>query len=181
MIIFLLPASVYAAAISIDTSPASVGVGDEFQATVFLTSDTAVNVFGGSLIYSDQLEIEKISDGNSLVSVWVERPHTDVPGSISFAGLIPGGFAGHNGRVFSILFKAKSSGDINFSLKNISLLRDDGAGTSERASVLSPGLFIKPAAQGGFVEKTDTTPPENFSVYLLEQEGKKASCVCCSG
>jgi hypothetical protein len=164
----LLPAGVSAATISLRAAPATVGVGDTVQMTVLLDSAIATNAFSGSLVYSAAtLEPIAISDGNSIISLWITHPAVPAAGApITFAGITPGGFSGNGGVLFSVLFRAKAAGAAKISLGNVEVLRNDGAGGNEPVTlepfVLSIGL--KPL--GGYTEPADHTPPEPFTAYL---------------
>ena len=77
-VIFLLfPVSAWAATavIEVDT-----GVGD-------------INALEGVLILPESMSVREIQTGNSVILMWVEKPH-QTGDTITFAGITPGGFEG---------------------------------------------------------------------------------------
>lgn len=163
----LLPVSVSAAALSLHAAPAAIGAGDTVQITVLLDSSIAVNAFSGTLIYSSSLEPIAVSDGNSIVNMWITRPAITGAGApIAFAGITPGGFSGDNGVLFSVLFRAATADTAKLSLGNIAVLRNDGAGGNEPTAAQPLTLSISATPSGGYAEPADIAPPEPFTAYL---------------
>lgn len=168
-----LPAVATAATISLQATPTRVGAGDMVRVSVLLDSTIATNAFSGTLMYSAAtLEPVAISDGNSIINLWITRPAMPVTGSsITFAGITPGGFSGNAGMLFSVLFRAKATGTANVSLKDIEVLRNDGAGGKESVTTKPMILSIKSSSSGGYTEPVDHTPPESFTVYQGSDPG----------
>lgn len=159
-----LPAIASAATISLQAVPAHIGAGDVVRVDILLDSAIPVNAFSGTLLYPKTLEPIGISDGNSIVSLWVTHPVVSEAGApISFVGITPGGFSGNGGVLFSVLFKAKTSGTANVSLGNVEVLRNDGAGGKEPVTLKSLVLSISSKSSGGYTEPVDHTPPEPFT------------------
>lgn len=163
----LTPVSASAARISLEAEPSSIGVGDLVKITVLLESSVSVNAFSGTMSYPySVLEPVDVIDGNSLVNVWVTRPSVaSANGSIAYAGITPGGFSGTKGMLFSVLFRAKVAGEANISLREVEILRNDGAGGSEPTRASSLTLSLAPTSVGGYIESPDETPPEPFAIY----------------
>ncbi len=162
-----LPAAVSAATISLQATPTSVGVSDVVRVSVLLDSTIATNAFSGTLLYSaDALEPVAVSDGSSIINLWITHPVVSVSGaSITFAGITPGGFSGTGGMLFSVLFRAKTSGAAHVSLKDIEVLRNDGAGGKESVITKPLTLVIGSSSIGGYTEPVDEIPPESFTIY----------------
>lgn len=167
-LIFSLPVTASAATISLIATPANVGVGDTVRVDVLLDSDIPTNAFSGTISYlGEVLEPIAISDGNSIVSLWITHPKVPIIGtSIAFAGITPGGFSGNAGVLFSILFKAKATGEADVSIGDREVLRNDGTGGRESVTVEQLTLSIGSKSFGGYTEPEDTTPPEPFTAYL---------------
>ena len=145
-----------------------IGVGDTVRVDILLDSTIPTNAFSGTVSYSKtMLEPIAVSDGDSIVSLWVTHPVVPAIGaSIPFAGITPGGFSGNGGVLFSVLFRAKTSGIANVSLGNdIQVLRNDGAGGKEPVILKSLVLSISSKSSGGYTEPVDHTPPEPFTAY----------------
>lgn len=167
------PLPALAATISFRATPESAGVGDTVRVDVLLDSVEAVNAFSGALSYNDALLMPlAVSDGGSLVNLWVTRP--TVPSSatpISFAGITPGGFFGNKGVLFSILFKATQAGTATITLDGVDILRNDGAGSEETVEIQPFVLTIASGPVRTYEEPADTTPPEPFTVYVNTDPG----------
>lgn len=162
-----LPITTSAATVSLHPTPVSVGVGDVVSISVLLDSTTATNAFSGTLIYpAATLEPTDIVDGGSIISLWVTRPVVPTTGeAIAFAGITPGGFTGRGAVLFSVLFRAKKDGTAMLSLKDVEVLRNDGAGGREPVHLKPLTLSILPLPLGGYAEPVDQTPPEPFTAY----------------
>ena len=167
-LVLLSPTTAVAATISVHAIPANIGVGDLVRVDVLLDSTIPTNAFSGSLRYSSAtLEPVAVSDGNSIVGMWITRPSvTSADAPITFAGITPGGFSGDNGILFSILFKAKGAGTATISFQDIEVLRNDGVGGNEPTTIQPLALGIWPESFGGYAEPADQTPPEYFIALL---------------
>ncbi len=164
----LLPTTASAATISLRSIPASVGVGDVVRVSILLDSAIPTNAFSGTLLYSAAtLEPIAISDGNSIISLWITHPTVPASGvPITFAGITPGGFSGNSGMLFSVLFRVQSAGTANVSVGSVEVLRNDGVGGNELTTMKPLVLSIGSKPSGGYAEPADTTPPESFTAYL---------------
>lgn len=163
-----MPTTASAANISLRATPAHIGSGDTVLITVLFTSAVPSNAFSGVLAYSKtMLEPVAISDGDSVVNFWITRPSlSTASNSIAFAGITPGGFSGENGKLFSVLFKAKTPGIAKFVLENIEVLRNDGTGGTEPTTFQPFTLSVSPMPSGGYGEPADKISPEPFHVYI---------------
>ena len=166
LLVLLAPSAAFAATLSLVPTPSSIGVGDTVSITVSVQGTEDMNTFSGTLDYPASLTPVSISDGNSIVSLWVTPPAEAAQGSIPFAGLTPGGFSG-SGKLFSVIFKARRAGQSLLSISGIQVLLNDGKGTPTPTTAETLALSIQPQSTGGYVEPHDSTPPEAF-VPLLE-------------
>lgn len=158
-----LPVFVSAATLTLTASPAAFGVGDTVLVTVSVDSDTRVNTFSGMLNYPHSLTPVSVSDGNSVVNVWLTHPIIGTSSPIAFTGFTPGGYAGRGAALFSVVFKALAPGPAELALSSLELLRNDGAGTRESTAARPLSFSIGAKATGGFVAPADTVPPESFT------------------
>ena len=134
-----LAAGISPAVLSWSPSDISVAAGQEFSVDLMLdTAGSDMNAVAGTIVFSDSLSLEKIYDGGSIVSLWVKAPNPESDNSISFSGIIPGGFDGvlepysdikRPGRILTVVFKAKAAGKGNISVRDGQLLLNDGQGT----------------------------------------------------
>lgn len=166
LLFLFLPCSAGAATARILQEPAYFGVGDTVAVSVLIDTATPVNTFSGALSYpQEKLELIKVSDGGSIISIWLARPAGSA-GGIQFGGLVPGGYAGNGGLLFTAFFKAKESGIAALSLADAVFLRNDGSGSKEEVSSKTLSVVIAESATGGFKETADTDPPEPFRIQL---------------
>ncbi len=162
------PLCASAATVTLVQEPTQVGQGDTVNVVLDLQSTTTVNAFSGTLYYPSQyLEPVSISDGNSIISFWITHPEVTPSGFIPFAGVTPGGFVGTNGKLFSVVFRAKKEGGASLFIPDLRILQNDGLGTSEPTNVASTTLQIDHTPTGGYVAQPDTTAPEAFIPYIV--------------
>lgn len=166
--LIILSSSVSAAELRLETSSAGIQVGDEVIIDVLVNSLDSLNAIEGSIGFSERaLEVLEIRDGNSVINFWIIKPQLSGENKIVFSGITPGGFTGISSRLFSIVFKAKETGEEDIIFEQIKALLNDGLGTA--APVTIRGLKL-PINQGDSSISTeqlkDTEAPEYFSIYL---------------
>lgn len=149
----------------------TVPLNSTFEVGVFLDGQgQAIAALDTDIVLPNGLELVDIRDGNSIVSLWVERP-LQTANSISFSGAIPGGFAGDRGELVILVVKATQPGDLKITTENTQILLNDGLGTE--ADIL-PGPIIVTAVSGAevtpYVAPEDGDRPESF-VPLIAQHG----------
>lgn len=136
-----LTGNVYAQSLSFSAPKSQYRVGESFQVNLSInTGGQAINTISGIIdIPTLNTPIIDVRYGNSIISLWVEKPtinHTE--GLINFAGGIPGGFNGASGPLLSFGLQAKRTGNAVISLKNVEVLLNDGKGTKLAGLTLSP-------------------------------------------
>lgn len=166
--LFLSPVAASAATVSLKATPERIGIGDIVRVDILINSAMPVNAFSGAVSYSEtMLETVAVSDGNSVINLWITHPAAPSAGMpIAFAGITPGGFSGTGGTLFSVLFRAKATGTANMALADVEVLRNDGEGGEEPVTLKPLALSIGPRPLGGYAEPSDTTSPESFTAYL---------------
>ena len=141
--------------------------------------DKSINAMDVSLEFpGDMLDLQNISDGGSIINLWVEKP-LEVAGKkcltgivncsiIKMSGLIPGGFIG-DGLLANLTFMAKKEGTANLFFNQydskIFLNRLD----AKLANVAYEPLEIKIAGESREGDKKlilDYFPPESFNILL---------------
>jgi len=134
----------------------------------------------------DLLEVKDFSDGNSILTLWPERPSLDEEkGTISFSGGIPKGYCQDFGFLGQIIFQAKeviqkTEGKIEF--LDALVLLNDGYATKAKLekkdftfSLLPEKIEIEKDLWQETLKK-DHSPPEKFKVEITKDsllyEGK---------
>jgi hypothetical protein len=171
VVLFYVTATVsaHAATISIDSGTKNVAVGDEYKVDFSLTSrDTELNALEGVVSVPKNLTLVRVMEGGSIVNFWVHNPSDTAnqsTDSIAFSGVIPGGYAGENGKLFSIIFKVQSIGTTKISIDKMLAFINDGAGSKTPLSAISLELIVHKVGSGLVVDDglgLDKTPPEVF-------------------
>ena len=162
-----LPLTVCAATLELRSRDTVFDIGEPVQVDVVVNpEDLVINTVAGKIVIPrDQLDMADIADGNSVVSLWVEAPHAETENTISFAGIIPGGYGFIPGHLFSFFVIPKKSGHIALTVSEGTVLIHDGAGTP--ASVSTPPLIFTVtehhAPSSTLPAFTDTDLPETFA------------------
>jgi hypothetical protein len=94
---------------------------------------------------ADLFKLEKIIDGASTVSLWIDPPAETTPGTVDFAGIMPGGFSGSNGQLFSLILEPITNGTGTIQVASATVLANDGSGTSLPVSINSASITVTPA------------------------------------
>ncbi|MBI2635447.1 MAG: hypothetical protein HYW79_02785 [Parcubacteria group bacterium] len=134
------------------------------------TEDQIINSVEGHLNFSsDVFSVEKISNGNSIISFWVV-PAKAENGEITFAGVIPGGYQSQSGLLLKIFLKPKKEGkgEINIMQSSLVLL-NDGQGTPAGVKISNLQFLISnqsPSPKSQVPSPKDTESPEAFTPQL---------------
>lgn len=175
----LIPTALSAAEIRVNAEKVNVGVGDQFLVNVTVYSTESVNTIEGQIVFpTDKLAVKEISDGNSVVNFWIERPTLGSDGIVSFSGITPGGFVGVNNHILSVIFEARETGLASIEMHSLKALLNDGSGTEVPLSAHNTAVSIKAGDSQVRKEKViDQEPPEDFILVITEDqalfEGRK--------
>lgn len=163
IILFFMAMPVFAARISLDSKTKEIGVNSQFEVPIFInTENQSINAIEGELIFSrDLFGLREIKYGNSIINFWVEKPKK--ADKIVFSGIIPGGYTGDKGLLFSAIFYTKKEGKGFIEIRNPKTLLNDGQGTETNTKASALGIIIS-AEEPSFLptKKKDTEPPEPF-------------------
>lgn len=162
----LMSAPVYARAVSevrLDTNKIKTEVNEQFIVSVHVHTTTRLNAIEGTIVFPAELSLLSIRDGDSAISMWVERPLERTPGRVSFSGITPGGFEGAHNLLFALVFSARSEGEIPIFLHDVRALMHDGIGTEESMQINALSIAVETGDDVSRVERfVDTVPPEIF-------------------
>lgn len=148
-----LPLAGQAVGVFLNSENQEMKMGDEFKVDFFLnTENKDINALEGEIIFPNYLlELKEIRDGNSIINFWIERPKINEEGKVVFSGIIPGGYSGKKGLIFSAIFLAKNKGENIIKINNFKVLLNDGKGTEIDSTVSDFNFSI-------FQQATTTTP-----------------------
>lgn len=132
------------------------------------TQGERVNAIRGEILFaSETAEFRSWHDGNSIVNLWVQKPHVE-GNTISFEGVIPGGFEGSNGLLLTLQFQGTGDAALALSEESRAFL-NDGEGTQTNLSAAPFTFAIRYLPAGGNADvKEDTDPPEPFTAYITQ-------------
>ena len=184
---FLLSLSppIQAAVLYLEPSKGEFHQNDTFIAEVRLnTEGEYINTVKVDLKFpQDILEVKDLSEGNSILTLWVkELAFSNQNGTVSFIGGVPGGYQGWDGLLGRIIFKIipfsagqKSKiGEIKF-LESSQVLLNDGFATPAQLTTKGAILTIlpekkeKPRDEWEEELEKDTIPPETFEIELYQE------------
>jgi hypothetical protein len=169
-IIASLPAISYAAggSVTVSSDQKSVAPGQEFTVTVKLdTGDATVNAVSGSISVEAGLSIRTLLDGDSVIPIWIERPALSSDGrEISFAGIIPGGWDGTTGTLFSLIAAASSTGTVTLKPHDFEALAQGQTPQPIALALSSLSLKVIGQAVSSAVTIADAIPPDPFAVTI---------------
>jgi len=112
----------------------SFSVGQLFSVTVNAStaSGESLNAVSGTLTYPQALlQPVSVDTSGSIVNFWITQPDISTSGQVMFeGGVYNPGFSGNQGKIVTILFKAKATGKANLGFASASILANDGQGTN---------------------------------------------------
>lgn len=195
----VVPFGVSAAILYLEPSQGEYHLSDTFLVEARIdTEEECINTVKADLSFSkDILEGIDFSQGNSILTIWLQTPKIDQSaGLLSFVGGIPGGYCGtlpgEPGKpnlLGRVIFQAKekgangglSSAEVKF-LESSQVLLNDGLGTPAKLSLRGANFTILPEKKEMPMEewqeelKKDNIPPEPFEIEIHQDpaifEGK---------
>jgi hypothetical protein len=158
------------AEVIVDSPSIEVKIGSQFEAKFFFKAEEYINAIEGEIIFPPELlEITEIREANSIINLWVEQPKLKQEGLIYFSGIIPGGYRGEKGLLFSAVFQTKKTGTGLIKLENIRSLLNDGKGTETKTTVSELKFSVAQEAPVFVVQELklkDREPPESFKPMI---------------
>jgi|SRR3989344_4614063 len=169
----LLPSAAFAAELYFGTHAQEIGLNQYVEVGVFLnTEGESINAFEGSVSFpSSLLAPKEIWNGNSIVSLWIEEPFLEREGVIRFSGVIPGGYEGSKGYLFSVIFQAQEEGKAVLDVRNARTLLNDGEGSESSLRTSPLELTIGSELKGPEVLfPYDPDAPESFVPQIAQDQ-----------
>lgn len=169
--------SAVAGAASFSVKPQDLAAGKETAVVLSVdTEEQEINAVELRLKFSpDEFLIKGISDGNSIINLWIEKPKFSNPpaggqgkGEISFSGIIPGGFEGKDAELAKIVAVPKKPSEASFEISEAKVLLNDGDGTEAKLNLSNLKFNVAEAnlqPEAGLPAK-DTEPPESFAPQI---------------
>jgi len=155
-------------------APPEININQETEIILGLdTENQTINAIELNLNFSpDDFLIKNISNGNSIISFWIEGPKfSNEKGEINFSGIVPGGYFGRGGDLIKIDLVAKKRGTAIIDIKSAKVLLNDGKGTETKVSVSNLKFDV---VEAQLLEREispkikDTEPPESFTPQIVQ-------------
>jgi len=187
--------SVSAATLYMDPSSSNLARGDAQIISVRIDTDEAqdecINAVEGVLRFEGPVNPIDVSLGNSIFSIWVERPTISANGrEVTFAGGIPNGYCGRiegdprlTNNLFDVIVRTEAIAPENnqaviatatFTDQTIAYL-NDGLGTVAQLTLLPKSITVQPELSQAVLDPwrelvaADTIDPQEFSIQLAQQ------------
>ena len=141
-----------ASVVTLVPAKTTVDQNEQFYVDVMLDPEgVSQNGVEGSVTFGGGVSLVRAETGQSLINFWIEQPKL-TGNTISFAGIIPTGFAGVidpfnpekklPGRVLRLVFVGNQAGLATFSSAPFSLTLNDGQGTTLETGVATATVNI---------------------------------------
>ena len=161
-----------AAQLNLVSQYSSVSPDDFLLMDFFLdTQKEEINAVEGEMNFPpDLIELKEIRDGNSFIPFWVEKPKL-VKDKIVFSGIIPGGYQGETGYLFSLVFKPKKEGVGIVAVEQARVLLNDGRGSQTSGSLpIFPFEISSNVPLRQLLITRDDQPPEDFIPQIMKNQ-----------
>ena len=158
-LIFSLQA--YSASVSLLPASGLYVVGQNISITMYVTGNKEpINAVAGQLKFSkDMLQISSIVKDGSIIKLWAEEPtFSNKAGTINLAGIVFNGFNEVKGKIVTINFTAKRTGQASVLFSSGSVLANDGNATNVLEDLNGASLTI---SEGDRNPKPSTSPSSN--------------------
>jgi hypothetical protein len=147
----------------------TVSVGQLFSvnAVASTVSGEAMNAVSGTVSFPPSaLQLVSIDKTGSIVNFWIGEPSiSNTSGQAKFeGGIYNPGYTGAQGKVATMLFRAKTAGTVDIAFLDASILANDGLGTNILTQAKPLRLTVIPAAQVPVSQPTTSTPEVIVSV-----------------
>lgn len=153
--------------------PDAVSVGERLEVVLKVnTEGDTLNALAGRVNYDPTtLQLDQISDGGSVVSLWVDRPLEREVGVIDFSGITPGGFTSGDSLLFKMSFVSLAPGRTKVQGEAFRALKHDGLGTDTEIDVRGTEINIRETVSSIEPKSVikDLIPPENFTPQVISQ------------
>ncbi len=162
-----------AAQIDINAGSSKYDLKDAFFIEVYLDTELEnINAVDGTISFDTNLRLQDVIDSDSVVNFWIEKQISE--NSFQFAGIIPGGFRGTGGKLFTLAFETQNPGKTNISLEDVSVFLNDGSGTEQKLSTKQKEFIISDKLSTNVGQKnlftSDIYPPESFKPEISKSE-----------
>ncbi|HAO64621.1 TPA: hypothetical protein DCQ44_01415 [Candidatus Taylorbacteria bacterium] len=174
------PSFTFAARIFFDPSVSEVDIHEMFKVSVLVdTEGETINSVESTLNFpKDILRLDRIEDGGSFITLWLEKP-TENDGSVHSSGIVPRGFSGliqaldypklYAGTLMTLVFDPIKSGTGTIGVTGARVLLNDGAGSEAKLATDSFQFNVTKNVASKSLSSDDNVPPD-FTVAEVQDE-----------
>jgi hypothetical protein len=161
-----LAMSAHAATLFFGAPSEEVGIAPVEIGAFLNTEGVSINAVEGEVVLPATVELRGVQTGSSVVSVWLEQPKgaCEAECRIRFSGIIPGGYSGPDGYLFSAIVIAPA-GTLSVTAESVRTYKNDGFGTEIQTDVAGLELTVSATAETPALPD-DTVAPEPFTIEL---------------
>lgn len=160
---FVSALSVHAASIYFDPQDTTVGTSTDFEVGIKIDAFTPINAMDLVINIPPTMKVVDVSDGNSIINMWVEQPHITDAGKLAFSGIVPGGYTGIGGSILTLKMRAASVGVQSLFIDRISrVYRNSSTGVPDMLASIPLVLSVVAGRDNISNMIPDTHSPEQF-------------------
>ena len=179
-----IPQGIFASELRINPVDSTVNQGEFVFVDIELNATEAVNAFSGDIVFdSEYLQLDRLLDGTTIISNWIERPELIEGNKIRMAGIITGGWYGTEARLLRLVFMTKKEGVTVVKAESLELLRHDGVGSEAQIIPVDAKITITGVDDGNAataIQEADVYPPSltfHDIVTIHAVDGKRRALI----
>ena len=160
----------WAATLRIVPDSSAVELGQPVRVNVVLdTQGDDINALQATITFpASHFTLQSIENGSSPISFWVVPPKETASGTVTFSGVMPGGFRGTSGAVISLVLNPNVSGSGEVALVNAIALLNDGNGSPATVKLTNAAIAVSTARYSGPTATVSAIAPEPFTPAIAK-------------
>ncbi len=156
-----------AASLYFSPQEAVIGTTGEFRVAVNISAENSINAIAAAVSFSPEIEPYDVSDGSSIINLWLDKPHWDENTRLlTFSGIIPGGFSGKDAPLLILKLKvaddSKGKALLSFNQEQTKIYLHTPDGIEDELELTELYLPIAHGKENIPVKLPDANPPEPF-------------------
>lgn len=161
--------SAYAADVIFDPQDTTIGLMSPFKVGIMIDSSKPINAIFITANIPNEFEIVDISDGDSVINFWIERPYINDNHQLVFSGIVPGGFSGIHARLLVLTLKVAKEGRYSIDLDRSSrAYLNTVINSEEYISANKIDLNVVRGRDNILNTIPDSDPPEHFIPIITQ-------------
>lgn len=166
--------SAHAAVIAVD-APQAISKGTQALIYVSLgTEGETINAIEGTISVPESLKVVDVRFSGSVVPLWVESPHLTAPQTLTFAGVLPGGYANGarenqtKGNLFTLVVEGLANGSSRITISSdTQVYANDGAGSAITLTYVGANIVVSDTGTDAEAPLPDTDAPTSLDIEVV--------------